>query len=198
MAYLSQDEIKKIGFASVGTEVYISDKASIYNASKIILGSYVRIDDFCLLSAGPEGIEIGNYVHISCYVCLIGRSKITIHDFVSVSIKATILSSNSDFSGETLPSLQEFQVDDSNKGLLSVISMPVVLETHTGIGAHSVILPGVTVGKGSVIGAHSVVYESVNQWGIYFGNPVRFIKKRSDVAYKKTMEILQNQNKDKS
>ena len=103
MAYLSEAELKKIGFASLGKEVFISDKVSIYNASKISIGSYVRIDDFCLLSAGEEGIDIGNYVHISCYACLLGKSKITIHDFVSISIKATILSSNSDFSGQTIP-----------------------------------------------------------------------------------------------
>jgi acetyltransferase-like isoleucine patch superfamily enzyme len=198
MAYLSKEELEKIGFKSVGEEVYISDKASIYNASKIVIGSFVRIDDFSLISAGDEGIEIGSYVHISCYACLIGKAKITISDFVSVSIKATILSSNSDFSGDTLPSLDEFQFNDSFKELLSVISKPVVLETHTGIGAHSVILPGVTVGKGSVIGAQSVVYQSVNQWGIYFGNPVRFLKKRSDVAYNKTQELLKKQNGDKT
>jgi acetyltransferase-like isoleucine patch superfamily enzyme len=198
MAYLSKEELEKIGFKSVGEEVYVSDKASIYNASKIVIGSFVRIDDFSLISAGDEGIEIGSYVHISCYVCLIGKAKITISDFVSVSIKATILSSNSDFSGDTLPYLSEFQFNDIHKGLLSVISKPVVLETHTGIGAHSVILPGVTIGKGSVIGAQSVVYESVNQWGIYFGNPVRFLKKRSDVAYNRTQEILKEQNGDKT
>jgi acetyltransferase-like isoleucine patch superfamily enzyme len=198
MAYLSKEELEKRGFKSVGEEDYVSDKASIYNASKIVIGSFVRIDDFSLISAGDEGIEIGSYVHISCYVCLIGRAKITIHDFVSISIKATILSSNSDFSGDTLPSLNEFQVDDSHKGLLSVISKPVILETHTGIGAHSVILAAVTVGMGSVIGAQSVVHESVNQWGIYSGNPVRFLKKRSDVAYIRTQEILKKQNGDKS
>lgn len=197
MAYLSQDELSKIGFASIGKEVYISDKVSIYNASKISIGSYVRIDDFCLISAGEGGIEIGSYIHISCYACLIGRGKITIHDFVAISIKASILSSTSDYSGETIPTLKEFENMDENDSMSSVISMPVVLETHTGIGAHSVVLPGVTVGKGSGVGANSVVYESLNEWGIYLGNPVRFVKKRTDVVYKK-MEDLINKAKEES
>ena len=190
MAYLSQDELQKIGFASVGEQVFISDKVSIHNPSKIAIGSFVRIDDFCLLSASDEGIEIGSYVHISCYVCILGKSKITIKDFVAVSIKATILSSTSDFSGETLPLFQGFELDKKSDDLLSVYSKPVVLETHTGIGAHSIVMPGVTVGKGSAIGAQSVVYENVNEWGIYIGNPVRFVKKRSDAAYLKAQEIL--------
>lgn len=192
MAYLSQEELEKMGFKSLGQQVYISDKASIYNASQISIGSFVRIDDFCLISAGVEGIEIGSYVHISCYACLIGQAKITVNDFVAISIKATILSSTSDFSGETLPLLQVFQTDERFDDLVSVISKPVILETHTGIGAHTVVLPGVTIGKGSAIGAQSVVYESVNQWGIYFGNPVRFVKKRSEAAYHKMEALLKN------
>ena len=196
MAYLSREELNKMGFASLGNEVYISDKASIYNASKIAIGSYVRIDDFCLLSAGEGGIEIGNYVHVSCYACLIGQSKITVKDFVAISIKATILSSTSDFSGDTLPKLQGYLDDAIDEDLFSVISKPVTLETHTGIGAHTIVFPGVTIGKGSAIGAQSSVYEDVNEWGIYFGNPVRFIKKRSEVAYNRMQAILQ-QNKGK-
>jgi galactoside O-acetyltransferase len=35
-----------------------------------------------MISAGEDGIEIGSYVPISCCVCLMGRAKITIHDFV--------------------------------------------------------------------------------------------------------------------
>jgi len=191
MAYLSELELQQIGFASVGKEVYISDKVSIYNASKIAIGSYVRIDDYCLLSASDEGIEIGSYVHISCYACILGKSKITIKDFVAISIKATILSSTSDFSGETLPLLDSLKTKELAEDLFSVISKPVVLETHTGIGAHSIVMPGVTVGVGSAIGAQSVVYENVNEWGIYLGNPVRFLKKRSDAAYRKAQELLE-------
>ena len=189
MAYLSQEELNKIGFASFGKEVYISDKVSIYNASKISIGSFVRIDDFCLLSAGEEGIEIGSYVHISCYACIMGQAKITIKDFVAISIKATILSSSSDFSGETLPMVQVFDFDKSYTEIFSVINKPVLLETHTGIGAHTVVLPGVTVGKGTGVGANSVVYADLNEWGIYLGNPVRFVKKRSDEAYNKLVAL---------
>lgn len=196
MAYLSIEELNKIGFLSVGKEVYISDKVSIYNPGKISIGSYVRIDDFVLLSAGEGGIEIGNFIHISCYACLIGRSKITLHDFVGVSIKATVLSSNSDFSGRTLPDLGtfEFDIDEKEVDLLSVIHEPVVLETHTGLGAHSVVLPGVTIGQGTVVGAQSVVYESLNTWGIYNGNPARFVKKRSQQAFDR-IEKMKDENR---
>lgn len=185
MAYLSPEEVEAIGFAQVGHDVFISDKASFHNAGKISLGSFVRIDDFCLLSAGDGGIEIGDYVHISCYACLIGKGLIKLNDYVLISIKATILSSNSDFSGQFAPALKEF--DTLDKSFATVFCEAVIFETHTGLGAHSVVLPGVTVGEGTAIGAQSVVYQNLNPWGIYVGNPARFVKKRSKHVY----EILQ-------
>ena len=35
-----------------------------------------RIDDFCVLSAGEGGIEIGDYVHVAVFCMLIGAGKI--------------------------------------------------------------------------------------------------------------------------
>lgn len=196
MAYLSRKELESIGFEKLGEEVLISDKVSFYNPSKISIGSYVRIDDFCVISAGDEGIEIGEFVHISCHATLIGKAKITIKDFVAISIRATIISSTSDFSGEFLPSVEAFvELKENYEDLFSVISKPVTMETHTGLGAHSVIMPGVTIGKGSAIGALSAVYENVNPWGIYLGNPVRFVKKRSEEAYNKLQERILTGNK---
>ena len=56
MSFLTYKQLSKIGFLSLGENVLLSEKASIYNAPKIHIGSNVRIDDFCILSAGEEGI----------------------------------------------------------------------------------------------------------------------------------------------
>lgn len=44
------------------------------------------------------------------------------------------------------------------------------------IGAHSIILPGLTIGDGSIVGAGSVVTESVPPGAIVAGNPARVIR----------------------
>ncbi|MDR2409353.1 MAG: acyltransferase, partial [Bacteroidales bacterium] len=49
-SFFSKEELKDIGFKSVGDNVLISRKASFYSVSNISIGSNVRIDDFCILS----------------------------------------------------------------------------------------------------------------------------------------------------
>jgi len=46
MAFLKREEIERLGFAKVGENVLISDKATFYNSANIVIGNNVRIDDF--------------------------------------------------------------------------------------------------------------------------------------------------------
>ena len=46
------------------------------------------------------------------------------------------------------------------------------------VGANAVILPGVTVGTGSIIGAGAVVTSDVGPYEIVVGNPARTVRKR--------------------
>lgn len=57
------------------------------------------------------------------------------------------------------------------------VCKPVVIKDGAFIGAHSIILKGVTVGERSVIGAGSVVTKSVPDGEIWAGNPAKPIKK---------------------
>lgn len=52
MAWLTDEQMRKMGFACFGNNVMLSDKASYYNCKNIRLGDSVRVDDFCVLSAG--------------------------------------------------------------------------------------------------------------------------------------------------
>ena len=52
MGFYSREQLKKIGFKSLGKNVLISDKTSIYSPENISIGNNVRVDDFSILSAG--------------------------------------------------------------------------------------------------------------------------------------------------
>jgi acetyltransferase-like isoleucine patch superfamily enzyme len=58
-----------------------------------------------------------------------------------------------------------------------VPARPIVIEPNVWIGFEACVLPGVTVGRGSVVGARSVVIETVPPYTVVVGNPARVIRK---------------------
>jgi dTDP-4-amino-4,6-dideoxy-D-glucose acyltransferase len=172
MAMLSQVAIEQMGFASVGHDVQISDRASFYGNARISLGDKVRIDDFCVLSAGVGGIVIGKHVHVAVYVSLIGAGKITLDEFCNISSRVSIYSSNDDYSGATMtnPTVPTHYT--------GVTHADVLLGRHVIVGSGSVVLPGITLEDGVAIGALSLVRKNCKAFGIYAGNPARRISER--------------------
>jgi galactoside O-acetyltransferase len=172
MAMLPREVLESMGFLSLGNDVSISDRASLYGTNRISIGSNVRIDDYCILSAGVGGIEIGDFVHIAAYVSLIGAGKITLSDFCGLSSRVSVYSSNDDYSGAaligpTVPSKYK-----------AVKHADVTLEKHVIIGSGSIILPGVTLEKGVAVGALSLVNKRCLEFGVYVGNPAKRLKDR--------------------
>lgn len=172
MAILSRDTIEKMGFASVGANVQISDRASFYNTANISFGNNVRIDDFCVLSAGVGGIQVGDHVHVAVYSSLMGAGKITLSDFCNISSRVSIYSSNDDYSGATMSNPT---VPSQYTG---VTHADVFLGKHVIVGSGTVILPGITLEEGVAVGALSLVIKNCDAFGIYAGNPAKRIKER--------------------
>lgn len=52
---------------------------------------------------------------------------------------------------------------------------PIKIEDYVWIGANSIVLPGVTIGKGSVISANSVVMNDIPSMCVAGGNPAKII-----------------------
>lgn len=161
-----------MNFGSIGKNVSISSNASFYGIERIHIGNDVRIDDFCVISAGSGGIYLGNNIHIAVYTSLIGAGKITISDFCNISSRVSIYSSNDDYSGKTLtnPTIP--------KEFTNVTHSDVRLEKHVIVGCGSVILPGVVLEQGAAVGALSLVKENCSSFCIYAGNPAKLIGKR--------------------
>lgn len=167
-SFLSPAELKQVGFAALGENVLISRHARFYAPERISLGNHVRIDDFCVLSAGDGAIKIGSYFHLSCACLLYGAGGITIGDFSAISSRCAVYSLSDDFSGETpanpmLPATVR----------RNVTLAPVVLGDHVMVGTASTLLPGVTLATGCAVGAHSMVVLPCQEWTIYSGNPAR-------------------------
>lgn len=173
MAALERTALEAMGFAAIGRDVRVSDRASFYNPQAISLGDHVRIDDFCVLSAGTGGITIGNRVHVAVFTSMIGRGRIVLEDFCNLSSRVSIYSSNDDYSGEAMtnPTVPECYTN--------VTHADVRLCRHVIVGCGSVILPGVTLGEGAAIGALSLVRDDCRAFGMYAGTPARLVRERS-------------------
>lgn len=177
-------ELESLGLKKCGTNVLISKKASIYGANNISIGDNVRIDDFCILSGN---ISIGNYVHIAAYCGLFGgEAGIRMDDFSGLSSRNVIYAASDDYSGEFLTNPT---VKDEYK---HVVNKPVRIGRHVVIGTNSTILPGVTIGDGTSIGACSLVTKDCDEWGIYVGIPVKYLKERSRKIIQLEKDFLNN------
>ncbi len=180
MAFLNTKAIRRLGFKKCGTNVLISDKASIYSPELISIGSNVRIDDFCILSGD---IQLGSYIHIGAYSALYGKFGIEMEDFTGLSPRCILFSATDDFSGQHLisPMVPE-QFTEVTGGV-------ILIKRLSQIGAGSIIMPNTTIGEGVAVGAMSFVNSDLQEWNIYAGVPAQRIKERDRRCLKLSIEI---------
>lgn len=168
-SFYAESELRTIGFKSLGNNVKISRKASIYGAENMIVGNNIRIDDFCILTGY---IKIGSFSHIAAYSALYGGAGIVIEDYTNISARVLIYSTSDDFSGEYMagPIIPEI--------FTNIIKKKVIIRKHVIIGAGSVIFPGVEIKEGAAVGALSLITKNLEPWHIYAGIPCRAIRER--------------------
>lgn len=150
----------------------------------LIRGGKVRIGDNLYFSSGDAVNPIGSNLQGAIYVesgasLKIGNNvgmsstRMWIHDSVTigdnVKIGACVLITDTD--AHPLDYLARRTSIEGTK------SAPIVIEDDVWVGAHSIILKGVTIGARSIIGAGSVVTKSIPADCVAAGNPCRVIKK---------------------
>jgi maltose O-acetyltransferase len=113
-----------------------------------------------------DGLSLGANTRINRACCLDARGSLRIGDNVSLSAEVAILTAS-------------HRVDDPAFG---VELRPVVIEDHVWIGVRAVILPGVTLGRGSVVAAGAVVTRDVPPLAIVAGVPARPVGERDPAA----------------
>ncbi|RDU73917.1 galactoside O-acetyltransferase [Helicobacter anseris] len=177
--FYTQEELKNLGFASIGKGVLISKLTRIYGASNISIGNNVRIDDFVILSGK---IEIGSFVHIGAFASITGgKAGVKIGDFCGMSSQSKIFAVSDDFIngylvGPCVP--MQFR---------NVIEKPVILTKHCHIGSHSLVLPGSIFLLGACLGPMSLnMGRKLKEWSYYIGNPA---KKVYDIDKKKITDL---------
>jgi acetyltransferase-like isoleucine patch superfamily enzyme len=140
----------------------VSSNAKLLNRATIRLDDNIWIGHFCLID-GTGGVKIGEGVNISSHTAIYSHS-----------------------SNDALRLLSKDYIRIEAKSRPGYILKAVEIGEYTFIGSSSVILPGVTIGRGCIIGAGSLINISIPDYSIAYGNPIRIngdTRERDKILY---------------
>lgn len=129
------------------------------------MGSDVNIEQRAHFGSGNH-LSIGNHsgLGINCRI----NGPVRIGNHVMMGPDVMVIARSHGFDRTDVPMCQQVEADPK----------PVVIEDDVWIGARAILLPGVTVGQGTIVGAGSVVTKSVPSYSIVAGNPARIVRSR--------------------
>ncbi|WP_234571629.1 acyltransferase [Rhodohalobacter sp. 614A] len=143
----------------------------VYNWFRILcLKKIIKIGDGCRIMAGVyigdgNDIEIGNNCNINEGVRL---DNVKIGNNVMIARESVFLGKMHEFKNISIP-----MIEQGIKGKKFTI-----IEDDVWIGIRTIVMPGITIKKGSIIAAGAVLTKDTSTNGIYGGIPARLIKER--------------------
>jgi acetyltransferase-like isoleucine patch superfamily enzyme len=137
----------------------------------------------------PENITLGRNVYVGHQTILKGyyRNEMTIGDETWIGQQCFFHSAGGLHIGARVgigPSVRIITSRHAEAGrelpiLFSPVELaPVVIEDDVDLGVGSIVLPGVTIGRGAQIGAGAVVTRDVRPYGVAAGVPAKLLKER--------------------
>lgn len=110
----------------------------------------------------PWSLVAGDYVCIAPRVDFYNVAPVIIGDYVTISQDSFICTASHDIGLKLKP----------------LMFKSITINSYAWVCARAVVLPGVTLGDGSVVGCASVVSRDVAPWTVVVGNPAKVIKQR--------------------
>ncbi len=110
-----------------------------------------------------KNLKLGKNTDIGAFTYINAEAGVTIEDEVQIGSHCSIYSVST--------------IDDKRA--------PVVLKKNCRIGAHTTVMPGVTIGKNTVVGAHSFVNRDLPSNVVAVGCPAKTIRKKPPPPLKK-------------
>ena len=168
---------------------------NIANNSNVIVGDYTYCND----PKGPSGYFDRHVFHHYSFI----GDKLIIGKFCSIARDVKFLMNGGNHDLHSLSTYPFQMFEDGWDSLREVfngaplkipVHLPLKGDTRVGndvwLGLSATILPGVTIGDGSIVGAQSVVTRNVPPYTIVAGNPAKLIRKRfSDDVISKMEKI---------
>jgi len=139
----------------------------------VVLGTASGTYDQATFVLGPSArVVVGPYTVLKCHLACERSIRIGAHCMVSWGTVLTDTWLERDWPVEKRREFLEAVARNPHRspGPMST-PRPVVLEDNVWVGFDSVIMPGVTIGRGSIIGSKTIVEKDVPAYSIVVGNP---------------------------
>jgi len=159
------------GARLVRRPAYVRGKSLICFGKGFTTGVGLRLDAFrdgklpCIIFG--DNVQLNDYVHIGAV------KSVVIGNNVLIASKVFISDHNHGYYG--LDGRHDSPLSIPKDRDLSFAS--VSIEDNVWLGEFVAVLPGVTIGKGSIIGTMSVVTKNIPPYSIAVGSPAKVIKK---------------------
>jgi acetyltransferase-like isoleucine patch superfamily enzyme len=140
-----------------GASTYLGTMFDLSEKGEVVLGDYTLVHGARITC--DTRIVIGDYSLLSWNVVLMDSYRVPVDP---VERRAVL---------EALPKRAQRYLDGSPD------ARPITIGSNVWIGFDACILPGVSIGEGSIVGARSVVVDDVPPYTIVAGNPARIIRK---------------------
>ncbi|MGE6568339.1 acyltransferase [Shewanella vesiculosa] len=179
--YLKSYFFYKKLFKKCGSSLCLMKPKSIVGYKCIFIG-----DNFFSFS----GLQLEAFpsLDLSC------DTKVTIGNNVSINYDCHIACINNIFIGNNVLIASRVYISDHSHGLSDYSDIdippsqriihskgPVIIEDNVWLGEGVVVLPGVTIGKGTIVGANSVVTRNLPPYTVCAGVPAKVLKKIENI-----------------
>ena len=135
-----------------------------------------------LINSKSKGISIGDETYIGENSKIWAAEKIIIGSNVLISFGVNIIDNDSHpiSAKSRREHFKKVYKTNTISSLFDVKKNPIIISDDVWIGFNSIILKGVTIGKGAIVASGSVVTKNVEEYTVVAGNPalpVSFAKK---------------------
>ena len=139
-----------------GSSTYLGTMFDVGVRGQVTLGDYVLVHGARIVC--DAAVEIGDYSMISWNVVLMDTYRLPSDP------------------RERRHELERVPLREPRRIESEAEARPIRIGRNVWIGFDACVLPGVTIGEGSIVGARSVVVQDVAPFTVVAGNPARFIR----------------------
>lgn len=149
---------------AAGVACPIKMRPTLYRLSGNKIGKGCYLSPRMFLGPGPGKLIVGGgtFINYNCWFDL--GDDIIIGEKCNIAMNVHFINGTHEISGEDRR---------AGKG----ITGKIIVGSGSWIGADTIIMPGVTIGKGVIVGTGSLVTSNLEDNAIYLGRPARLYKK---------------------